>query len=236
MAAEFSIIPSRIAFIPARGGSKRIPKKNIRDFATRPMISWPIRAAIDSQAFRSVVVSTDDSEIAEISSSFGAEVIFRNAELSDDFTHTTAVLKDCIRQVIEPQDNPWVYKIYPTTPASPQDILAFVNFTELEPSGLSVTIARSKDPVQRALTLNPGNLLRFREPEFAITRTQDLESTYFDAGKMYGGRKSDWLETETPLLSSARGFELPEWLSVDMDTIEDWELAEYKFKRKFGTN
>lgn len=200
------------------------------------MISWPIRAAIESQAFRSVVVSTDDSEIAEISSSFGAEVIFRDAELSDDFTHTTSVLKDCIRKVIDPVDNPWVYKIYPTTPASPQQVLAFVNFTELEPSGLSVTVARSKNPVQRALTLNHGSLLRFREPEFAQTRTQDLEPTYFDAGKMYGGRKSDWLETETPLLSSARGFELPDWLSVDLDTLEDWEFAEYKFKRKFGTN
>lgn len=200
------------------------------------MISWPIRAAIDSQAFRSVVVSTDDSEIAEISSSFGAEVIFRDAELSDDFTHTTSVLKDCIRQVIEPQDNPWVYKIYATTPASPQELLDFVNFTELETFGLSVSVARSRNPVQRALVRNPGDVLRFREPEYALTRTQDLEPVYFDAGKMYGGRKSDWLETETPLLNFARGFELPDWLSVDLDTVEDWAFAEYKFKRKFGTN
>ena len=236
MATETSMTPSRLAFIPARGGSKRVPRKNIKHFFAQPMISWPIRAAIDSQAFRSVVVSTDDSEIAEISSRFGAEVIFRDAELSDDFTHTTSVLKDCIRQVIKPDDNPWVYKIYPTTPASPQELLDFVSFTELEAFGLSVSVARSGDPVQRALVMNPGNVIRFREPEYALTRTQDLEPVYFDAGKMYGGRKSDWLETETPLLSSARGFELPEWLSVDMDTIEDWELAEYKFKRKFGTN
>ena len=226
----------RIAFIPARGGSKRIPRKNIKDFVAQPMISWPIRAAIDSRAFRSVVVSTDDSEIAEISASFGAEVIFRDAKLSDDFTNTTSVLKDFIRQVIDPEDNPWVYKIYATTPASPREILDFVNFTELEGSGFSVSVSRSKDPVQRALIMTPGNVLRFREKEFALTRTQDILPAYFDAGKMYGGRKSDWLETETPLLSSARGFELPDWLSVDLDTYEDWEFAEYKFKRHFGRN
>lgn len=226
--------PSRVVFIPARGGSKRIPKKNIKYFVSRPMIAWPICAAIDSQVFRSVVVSTDDHEIAEISASFGAEVIFRDAKLSDDYTHTTAVIKDCIHQVIEPDDNPWVYKIYPTTPASPREVLDFVNFTELQASGMSLTVARSRDPVQRALTLNHGNVLTFREPEFALTRTQDLEPTFYDAGKMYGGRKSDWLAIETPLLGSARGFELPDWLSIDIDSHEDWELAEYQFTRKFG--
>jgi pseudaminic acid cytidylyltransferase len=226
----------RIAVIPARGGSKRIPKKNIKEFLGKPMISWPINALKESGLFGSIFVSTDDPKITELSLSLGATCLDRNTSLSDDFTHTTSVLKDCIRQVIDPDDNPWVYKIYPTTPVSPQEILDFVNFTELEPSGLSVTVARSRDPVQRALILNLENILSFREPAFALTRTQDLEPTYFDAGKMYGGRKSDWLETETPLLSSARGFELPDWLSVDLDTLEDWEFAEYKFRRKFGTN
>jgi pseudaminic acid cytidylyltransferase len=236
MASDSSSTSSRFAFIPARGGSKRIPRKNIRDFAGQPIIFWPIRAAIDSHSFHSVIVSTDDPEIAEISASFGAEVIFRDAGLSDDFTHTTAVLQDGIVRVIDPEENPWVYKIYPTTPATPRELQDFVAFTELEPSGLSVSVTRSRDPIQRALLMNSDEVLHFREPEYALTRTQDLEPVYFDAGKIYGGRKSDWLETQTPLLSSPRGFELPEWLSVDMDTVEDWELAEYKFRRKFGVN
>lgn len=236
MAPESSRSASRFAFIPARGGSKRIPRKNLKKFAGQPIIYWPIRAALDSLLFRSVIVSTDDSEIARTAASFGAEVIFRDAKLADDFTHTTAVLQDAIAQVIDPKDNPWVYKIYPTTPATSQELVDFVAFAEIESCGLSVSVAKSRNPVQRALVMNPGNVLRFREPEYALTRTQDLEPVYFDAGKMYGGRKSDWLETETPLLSSARGFELPDWLSVDLDTVEDWELAEYKFSRKFGTN
>lgn len=201
------------------------------------MISWPIRAALRSNAFEMVVVSTDDPEIERLAKRLGAEVISRSShDLSNDFATTTAVLHDCIAQTLAEEGDPWVYKIYPTTPASPKEVLEFVDFTELESSGFAVSVTRSLSSVQRALVMESSRALRFREPEFALVRSQDLEPTFFDAGKMYGGRKSDWLRTESPLLSSARGFELPDWLSVDLDTVEDWELAEYKIKRKHGTH
>lgn len=225
---------NRISFIPARGGSKRIPQKNVREFLGRPMIEWPIRACLDSRLFDSVIVSTDDVEINQLALKLGAKVLMRDANLADDFTHTTAVLKDAIPRIISLHDNPWIYKIYPTSPVSVQNIKEFVNFTEMKESGFSISVSRASLPIQRALTMGSDWILRFREPEFALTRTQDLDPVFFDAGKLYGGRKTDWQETNTPLLSSARGFEMPEWLSVDLDTIEDWELAEYKFRRKFG--
>lgn len=236
MLAEVEEEDFRIAFIPARGGSKRIPRKNIKDFAGQPMIAWPIRAAMSTKKFQSIVVSTDDPEIAEIASQVGAQVVYRNPDLADDYTHTTAVIKDFIQSDVAADLNPWIYKIYPTAPLTSKVVEAFLRFTESSPSGLTLTVAQSRNPVQRALVMNSQNVLKFREPGFAFTRTQDLEPTLFDAGKIYGGRKIDWLQTETPLLSAARGFLLPEWLSVDIDSPEDWEIAEIIFKRKSVEN
>ena len=220
--------------IPARGGSKRIPRKNLKHFLDQPMISWPIRALKESNLFSAIVVSTDDPEIAELSNFLGASVLRRNPRLADDFSHTTAVLKDAISLLVPKDQNPWVYKVYPTTPATEIEVADFVEFTERKISGFSVSISRSAAPIQRALVTDSRQVLSFREPDFALARTQDLKPTFFDAGKFYGGRKSDWIETENPLLSSARGFELPNWLSVDLDTIEDWEMAEYRIKKKNG--
>lgn len=225
---------ARIAVIPARGGSKRIPRKNLKDFLGEPMISWPIKALVKTNLFNAIFVSTDDPEIAELSSALGATALQRDPSLSDDFSHTTDVLKDAVSKAIPDSQDPWVYKIYPTTPATYKEIAEFVAFTESRDRGLTVSVSRSSVPIQRALVRNSLDFLEFREPEFAITRSQDLEPTFFDAGKFYGGRKSDWLGTETPLLSSARGFELPDWLAVDLDTLEDWELAEYKVRKRFG--
>lgn len=221
-------------FIPARGGSKRIPKKNIRSFLGQPMIEWPVRACLETGLFDSVFVSTDDVDIAHLASKSGAEILKRRKSLSDDFTHTTAVLQDAIKEMTWLDDNTWIYKIYPTTPATADVISDFVNFTEIEDEGFSISVSRAQVPVQRSLIMGPGGQITFREPEFALARTQDLEPVYLDSGKLYGGRKSEWLETDTPLLSQARGYQLPDWLSVDLDTQEDWELAEYKFKRRFS--
>ena len=227
----------RVAILPARGGSKRIPKKNLRPFLGQPMLVWPIKALRDSGLFDLILVSTDDSEISKLATRAGAEVIFRDPRLADDHTHTTEVLKSVIARLDEIEiGDKWIYKVYPTSPLNSEVVIDFVTFSENESAGFAITISESPVPTQRALIKSDADVLRFLEPRFSLTRTQDLESTFFDAGKMYAGRKSDWLGAETPLLSSARGFELPEWLSVDMDTIEDWELAEYKFKRKFGTN
>jgi pseudaminic acid cytidylyltransferase len=224
----------RVAVIPARGGSKRIPGKNVKEFLGRPVLTWPLKAVLDSNLFDRVIVSTDDSQIGDIANDFGAQVVKRPASLADDFSNTTEVLKSVIHEAIESEVNPWIYKIYPTSPLISSVIEDFIMFAEETSCGFALSIAKSPVPIQRALRLLHRQILEFREPEYALTRTQDLEPTFFDAGKMYAGRKSDWLACDAPLLSSARGFELPDWLSVDMDTLEDWELAEYKFKRHFG--
>jgi len=227
----------RVAVLPARGGSKRILRKNLKSFLDQPMLTWPINALRASGLFDLILVSTDDSEIAELADNLGAKAIGRVASLADDYTHTTAVLKSVITNLEEfGLGDAWVYKVYPTSPLTSDIVAEFVAFAESQSSGFSISVFKSPVPTQRALLKFDGDTLRFREPGFSLARTQDLYPTYFDAGKMYGGRKSDWLETQTPLLSSPRGFELPEWLSVDMDTVEDWELAEYKFRRKFGAN
>lgn len=218
---------TRVAVIPARGGSKRIPRKNIRDFLGKPMISWPLEALKESGLFQNLVVSTDDREIANLAESYGARIHKRDAELADDFSSTGEVLTAVLRDLLQgDQSDPWIYKIYPTAPISASDLLAFVNFTESSSSGLTVGVKRSRLPVQRALRLTTEQELIFREPEFAKTRSQDLEPLFFDAGKMYSGRKSDWLSRSWGYVDSFRGFSLPEWLAVDVDTEEDWLLAE----------
>ena len=226
----------RIAVLPARGGSKRLPRKNVKLFLGRPMITWPLRALNESGLFQQVIVSTDDPETGAIASSFGALAFDRDRTLSDDFSTTTQVVQAVINDYISKDINPWIYKIYPTSPVNAETVTNFVNFSEMVEEGFSVSVAQTRIPTQRALRMLDDATMEFREPEYALSRTQDLEPTYFDAGKMYAGRKHEWLHTESPLLSSARGFELPDWLSVDLDTVEDWELAEYKFRRKFGTN
>jgi pseudaminic acid cytidylyltransferase len=220
--------------LPARSGSKRIPGKNIRPFCGEPMISWPIKALRDSGLFDATYVSTDDVAISELADKLGAKSIVRPHHLADDFTDTTSVIKSVIHQVLDAEGDPWVYKIYPTSPLRPEIIADFVMFAESTYSGFSVSVTPSHVPIQRALELSDQGVLSFREPLNAMTRTQDLQTFFFDAGKLYAGRKSDWLEAATPLLGSAKGFLLPDWLSVDMDTVEDWELAEFKFRREFG--
>lgn len=224
---------TRIAIIPARGGSKRIPRKNLRPFAGMKMIEWPIRSLLETELFDSVFVSTEDSEIAEVAEHCGAAVLHRSEALADDLTPSTAVLQDALLQLPEEEGNIWVYMVYPTTPADREIISDFVHFTESKAAGFTVSVSRIATPMQRALRMNRETGLSLVRPRYAQTRTQDLEPLYLDAGKLYGGRKLDWLRTDSPLLDCPRGFELPDWLSVDMDTIEDWELAEYKFNRRF---
>ncbi|QKJ25046.1 pseudaminic acid cytidylyltransferase [Aquiluna borgnonia] len=224
----------RYAVIPARGGSKRIPKKNHKDFLGKPMITWPIEALKISGLFTDIFVSTDDKTIANLSRDLGATVLTRDPNLADDFTNTTEVMQHVIAKTFSSASNPWIYKIYPTSPINSVVVREFVKFTESEDFGFSVSVMKAGLPVQRALRMSSSGRLNFREIENALRRTQDLEAMYFDAGKLYGGRRAGWLETTSPLLSSPRGFVLPDWLSFDLDVPEDWEMAEFKCRNHVG--
>ena len=221
----------RVAVIPARGGSKRIPRKNIRNFAGKPMIGHAIDTARASGVFDKVVVSTDDSEIAEIARAFGADVPFqRPAELADDFTPTVPVIAHAVDAC---QTLGWEVSyaccIYPGVPfLQIEDLLA--GWALLNQSGAPYVFPVTEFPsaIQRALRRgNDGRMSPFY-PEFELTRTQDLEPAYHDAGQFYWGRAQAWL-SNMRVHTTGVGMVIPNWRVVDIDTLIDWERAEILF-------
>lgn len=223
----------RIAIIPARGGSKRIPRKNVRPFAGKPMIAHAIEAALACRAIDRVVVSTDDDEIAEIARAHGAELPFRRpAELADDVTPTVPVIAHAIEAC---RSLGWEIShaccIYPSVP--------FLRARDLE-EGLSLLegsggegyvfpVVRFSSPIQRALRrAEDGGVAPFN-PEHAVTRTQDLEPAYYDSGQFYWGRAAAWRQ-QLDVHGNARAIVLPEWRAVDIDIEEDWIRAELMYR------
>jgi len=222
----------RIAIIPARGGSKRIPRKNIRLFAGKPMISYAISAALTSGLFDRVVVSTDDAEIAEISKSLGADVPFaRPADLSDDHTPTVPVIAHAIRQCqMIGLDPAAVCCIYPGVPFIRASDLAEAFQLLLKRDGAGYTFPVTPFPaaIQRALRRSSDGIVEPFDSRYVNARTQDLEPAYHDAGQFYWGGVSAWLGG---LCIHAHGaaIVLPEWRVVDIDTEDDWRRAEIIF-------
>lgn len=219
----------RTLFIPARAGSTRIKRKNVRDFAGQPMISWPLRAAKGTGLFSEIIVSTDDQEIAEVSEAVGARIVWRPDRLADDFSNTTQVVQDALKhQLRELDEDSWFYKLYPTSPLDEKIISEFVDFAEQE-DGFSVSVGKFRNHVSRSLVSGKGGRMSFLMPEFATERSQDLQDHYYDAGKLYGAKVINWKATLSPLLESPRGFNLPLWASIDIDGEEDWSFAETLF-------
>jgi CMP-N-acetylneuraminic acid synthetase len=202
----------KIAVIPARGGSKRIPRKNIKSFAGQPMIAYAIKAAQACGLFDHVVVSTDDAEIAAVAREYGAEVPFmRPPELSDDYVATIPVIDHAIRAC---QALGWNVThaccIYPGVPLLQADDLraAFALMDEAQaPYAFTESIY----------------------PQYAATRTQDLEPAYFDAGQFYWGTVEAWFSGVSPH-KSGKGLVIPESRAVDIDTLQDWERAELLYQ------
>lgn len=223
----------RIAVIPARGGSKRIPRKNIRPFGGRPMISWSIDAALASGAFDRVIVSTEDREIAEVARGCGAQTPFvRPAELADDFAGTGDVVKHAIEwyrgQGASIEE---ICCIYATAPFVKAQWLREA-YDKLVSSRASYvfSVTTFPFPVQRGLTLNPAGEVHALHPECYRTRSQDLEPVYHDAGQFYWGR-ADAFMADVPIFSpAAQAFVLPRHLVQDIDTEEDWLRAEWMFQ------
>lgn len=218
----------KLAIIPARGGSKRIPDKNIREIAGRPMIGWAIETAVACGLFDEVVVSTDSSRIAATAIACGATVPFeRPAELADDFTSTLDVIAHATDWAVKSGRPPdAVCCIYATACLLlPKDL---VHGYKLLLQGWDYVCAAGKftRPVQRAFRLGEDGSLKLLFPEHRLTRTQDLPPAFFDSGQFYWGRTQAWLE-HRPILAERTSFvELPPDRACDIDTIEDWEFAE----------
>jgi len=222
----------RIAIIPARGGSKRIPRKNIRMFAGKPMIDYAISAARRSELFDHVIVSTDDPEIAEISISLGAAVPFtRPPELSDDHTPTVPVIAHAIRQCqMIGLDPAHVCCIYPGVPFIRASDLAeaFQLLLKRDGSGYAFPVTPFPAAIQRALRRSSDGSVEPFDSRYVNTRTQDLEPAYHDAGQFYWGGVLAWLGGLSVHAHGA-AIVLPEWRVVDIDTEDDWQRAEIIF-------
>lgn len=222
----------KIAVIPARGGSKRIPRKNIRSFAGQPMIAYAIEAAKLSGLFDHIVVSTDDDEIAQIAVKYGAETPFmRPAELADDYAGTIPVIAHAIEacSAIGWQAD-LVCCIYPAVPLiQAQDLKNALFLLEQDGGDYTFPVAAFPSAIQRALRrLEDGRMQPFY-PECTGIRTQDLEAAYYDAGQFYWGRAEAWLAGISPH-QAGKGLVIPEWRVADIDTPDDWTRAEILFE------
>jgi pseudaminic acid cytidylyltransferase len=220
-----------VAIITARGGSKRIPRKNIKEFNGKPIIAYSIEAALSSGIFDTVMVSTDDEEIAAVARQFRTEVPFmRSAKSSDDYA-TTA---DVIREVLESysrQNQSFEYAccIYPTAPFVTGEKLSKAFSSLLETGADSVIpVTKFSFPIWRSLKMEEGKV-SYNWPEFAPKRSQDLPPAYHDCGQFYFFNTGIFLQTGKLVTGNTIGLEVPETEVQDIDNEEDWKIAEIKY-------
>ncbi len=213
-----------VACIPARGGSKRIPHKNIRDFQGRPLIDYSIKAALDCGVFDRVIVSTDDEEIAKVARECGAEIPFmRDAFLADGYTGTFPVTVDAVHQLEKlGYSVDCICCIYATAPLLRGKYLkeAYDLFIERGVDSVQ-SVCEFSYPIQRALITNDQGMLVYREPEYAPSRSQDLPKCYQDCGQFYFYSKHAIEHGSSGTLP----YIMPRYRVIDIDTPEDWEYA-----------
>lgn len=223
----------RLAVIPARGGSKRIPRKNIKLFCGKPMIAWSIEAAQQSGCFDRIIVSTDDLEIAEVAKACGAEVPFmRPPELSDDYTGTIPVIAHAVEWQSDHGKAPIeVCCIYATAPfVQAEDLQRGLKILETSNADYAFSVTSYAFPIQRAIRITKNNRISMVQPEHFNTRSQDLEEAWHDAGQFYWGKASAWIEGKILFSQDAAPVPLPRHRVQDIDTHEDWYRAEWLFK------
>ncbi len=225
---------SSVAIITARGGSKRIPRKNIRPFLGKPIIAYVIDAALQSGLFSEVMVSTDDTEIADIARQYGASVpFFRNAETADDFATTADVLTEVLAQYAQ-QGQVFDYSccLYPTAPFVTPDLLqrAFLTLTDNQFDTV-YPVQPFSFPIQRAVLLRDSKIQWF-QPEHALTRSQDLAPAYHDAGQFYFFRVAAFRQSHRLITDNSGGIIISEMGAQDIDTEDDWRMAEMKYRIK----
>jgi N-acylneuraminate cytidylyltransferase len=219
----------KIAVIPARGGSKRIPRKNIKPFGGKPMIAWSIEAAKSSVLFDRIIVSTDDAEIAEVAKKWGAEVPFmRPAELSNDYAATTEVIAHATQWALDQGlDVEAVCCIYATAPFVVTDDLK--RGWDALSSGdwdYAFTVTDFAAPIFRSFKQTPEGGLEMFFPEHFATRSQDLPAALHDAGQFYWGRPAAWIGGKRIFDHRSKPVLIPRWRVQDIDTPDDWERAE----------
>ena len=224
---------SAVAIIPARGGSQRIPRKNLKLFNGQPMIVWSIHAALASGVFDRVVVSTDDPQIAEIARAHGAEVPFlRPAELADAFTGTSTVIQHAIAALADQALSfDYVCCIYATAPLLQARYLrqGLEMLRSSPEKSYAFPVCSFGFPVQRALLIEASGALAPMYPQFRATRSQDLAAAYQDAGQFYWGRSEAWLRGDVVFSELSLPIILPRHLVQDIDTEEDWRRAEFLY-------
>ena len=223
-----------ICIIPARGGSKRIPRKNIKEFLGKPIIAYSIKAAIDSGLFDEVMVSTDNLEIADIAKKYGAKVPFmRSANNSDDFATTFDVIKEVINyykeQSIEFDNLCCLYSCAPFV--NPKVLLRAYNQLTKKKFDTVFPIIPFSFPIQRALRVNQGKVSMILEANLNI-RSQDLEKSFHDSGQFYWCNTKQLLISKKLITSNSGGIEISELDAQDIDTNRDWNLAELKYQLK----
>ena len=222
--------PEAVAIIPARGGSKRIPRKNIRHFAGQPLIVHPLNRAAQSGLFARIVVSTDDSEIAEVARAHGAEVPFLRAPgLADDFTGTSEVIADAVTRLALSAEVP-VCCLYATAAfLETEDLQAGLALLQRSEADWVMAVTPFPAPIERSYRRSAEGLLQPRWPEQMPRRSQDFEPSYQDAGQFYWARASRWQQPDARAWDGAAGVEIPRERSVDIDSEADWRFAERLF-------
>ena len=222
-----------VAIITARGGSKRIPRKNIKEFMGKPMISYAINAALDSKIFDEVMVSTEDKEITQVALDYGAKVPFlRSEKTANDYATTEDVLIEVIEKYDKLGKNfDEICCIYPCVPFLTSEILkkAYDKFKTSNANSL-IPVVKYSFPIQRAFKINKYGHLEYREPENSQKRSQDLESMYHDVGMFYFSKTDSLMKYKNLVGEETTYLEMKETQIQDVDTLEDWELAELKYK------
>lgn len=221
-----------ICVIPARGGSKRIPRKNIKEFFGKPMIAWSIEAAINSGCFDRIIVSTDNDEISDVARKYQAEVPFmRPAQLADDYTSTSEVMAHAVQWLNDQDLAPVnVCCIYATAPfLQAKDINRGLDILTSAGADFAFSVTSYAFPIQRAIRISNDNRVEMFQSEYFSERSQDLEEAWHDAGLFYWGKASAWLEGRVIFSSNAAPIILPRYRVQDIDTLEDWKRAELMF-------
>jgi len=223
-----------LAIIPARGGSQRIPQKNIKEFFGKPIIAYSIEMALNSNLFEEVMVSTDSLEIASVARKFGASVPFQRSEInSNNYATLTDVILEVIQKYIE-QDQHFdsICCILPTAALITQERLseAYLKFKEKN-LGTLIPVIKFAYPIQRALKDNAG-LLQMREPEYLKARSQDLDPFYHDSGQFYWIKTKEILKGKSIFTAKTGYLELQDIEAQDVDTLMDWDMLTLKFNYK----
>lgn len=225
---------SLLAIIPARGGSKRIPRKNTKHFNGLPIIAYSIKSAIESQLFEEIIVSTDDDEITEIAKQFGASVPFRRSDKNaDDFASTEDVLIEVLQAY---QEREKFYKvaccIYPTAPFVSADLLTEgLNLLESMNYDSVFPVVQFNYPIQRSLQFSDNGKIEMVCPEYMNSRSQDLPKRFHDTGLFYWFRAENLLKNQKIFSGNSGALVINELDCHDIDTPDDWEIAEVKYRR-----